>query len=85
MKYTYNVIIITMLKKYEFSFTNSDMQEIPFFKTMNLFSVLALFLCGHRKLIPDIAVVLQKGLFRAKIWVKRHLALNFVLLSVLVS
>ena len=33
---------------------------------MNLFSVLALFLCGHRKLIPDIAVVLQKGLFRLR-------------------
>ena len=52
---------------------------------MNLFSVLALFLCGHIKLIPDIAVVLQKGLFRVKIWVKRHLVLDFVLYQVLVS
>ena len=32
MKYTYNAIIITMLKKYEFRFTNSDMQEVSFFK-----------------------------------------------------
>ena len=52
---------------------------------MNLFSVLALFLCGHIKLIPDIAVVLQKGLFRVKIWVKRQLVLDFVLYQVLVS
>ena len=52
---------------------------------MNLFSVLALYLCGHRKLIPDIAVVLQKGLFRVKMQVKRHLVLDFVLYQVLVS
>ena len=52
---------------------------------MNLFSVLALYLCGHRKLIPDIAVVFQKGLFRVKMQVKRHLVLDFVLYQVLVS
>ena len=52
---------------------------------MNLFSVLALFLCGHIKLIPDIAVVLQKGLFRVKMRVKRHLVLDFVLYQVMVS